>query len=435
MSDTMSIQQSEKNIEIQKPVDFKSTGLTHSAYRRLFCNPNLHSCTDQSKTRGHIMSKTVSFAVLGVIFLIVAARTGHAEMTVTITSITDGAYYEPCTDIPLTCEVTATGEVIRNVRYYANGYQIGWNRAEPWDDVWEQAISGNYEIWARVEDADRNRVYTADTLSVKIGGISAGDLIRNGSFDCGKISPWSLQNNEGAISRMEVLTDYWFDDSTYVYLEIENGSSADWHIQLNQPFPIDSGHTYEAWFWGDADEVKNITVAIQQGVDPWTTYLWEGVEIDGVNEYGPFVHEANVTDNTAVFKLCCGGNDIDCYFDAIRVLDKSITSVRSMDLSFANGVVAEYELYQNFPNPFNAQTELRYRLSAPAVVDLSIYNLQGQVIKKLAAGEKGQGIHHVSWDGSDFTNSQVPSGVYFCRFRAHTGERSIDLSRKLLMLR
>jgi hypothetical protein len=70
----------------------------------------------------------------------------------------------------------------------------------------------------------------------------------------------------------------------------------------------------------------------------------------------------------------------------------------------------KYELYQNFPNPFNPVTKINYQLPKNNHVELSIYNLLGQKIVTLIKKQQEAGSHQVEWDASQFS-----SGVYIYR--------------------
>lgn len=74
-----------------------------------------------------------------------------------------------------------------------------------------------------------------------------------------------------------------------------------------------------------------------------------------------------------------------------------------------------FALGQNFPNPFNPSTEIRFRLTAPAEAELAVYNIVGQKVKTLAHGVFPAGEHSVIWDGKDEGGISLPSGVYFYR--------------------
>ena len=73
------------------------------------------------------------------------------------------------------------------------------------------------------------------------------------------------------------------------------------------------------------------------------------------------------------------------------------------------------ELSQNYPNPFNPTTEIRFRMPEPGVVNMSIYDVRGSLVKTLVNGYVEAGEKRVTWDGTNNLGSRVPSGVYFCR--------------------
>jgi hypothetical protein len=74
-----------------------------------------------------------------------------------------------------------------------------------------------------------------------------------------------------------------------------------------------------------------------------------------------------------------------------------------------------HALSQNHPNPFNAATEIGYRLPAASRVTLRIFHTLGQEVRVLVDGHQGAGAHTVRWDGRDAGGHEVASGLYFCR--------------------
>jgi hypothetical protein len=78
-----------------------------------------------------------------------------------------------------------------------------------------------------------------------------------------------------------------------------------------------------------------------------------------------------------------------------------------------------YEVNQNFPNPFNPATTIRYGLPQAERLTLKIYNLLGEEVVTLLNNElQTTGYHMAIWDGRNKLGEVVGSGVYIYRFRA-----------------
>jgi len=94
-----------------------------------------------------------------------------------------------------------------------------------------------------------------------------------------------------------------------------------------------------------------------------------------------------------------------------------------------------FQLMQNYPNPFspglNGATQIRYILNEAAPAELMIYNVQGQLVRRLVQGSLSRGSHAVSWDGRDSAGQLLPSGTYFYHLKA--GSRL--LSRRMVIVR
>jgi hypothetical protein len=78
----------------------------------------------------------------------------------------------------------------------------------------------------------------------------------------------------------------------------------------------------------------------------------------------------------------------------------------------------EFIVHQNFPNPFNPETEIRFALTKASHVELNIYNTLGQHIGTLIDTQYTAGFHSVRWDGKDRNGSPVSSGVYLYQIQA-----------------
>lgn len=89
-----------------------------------------------------------------------------------------------------------------------------------------------------------------------------------------------------------------------------------------------------------------------------------------------------------------------------------------------------FALHQNFPNPFNPQTIIRYSLPEATCVQVTIYSLRGQAVCTLVNASQSAGEKAVIWDGRDNQGAPVASGIYWYRLQAG----SQGASRKMLLL-
>ena len=78
----------------------------------------------------------------------------------------------------------------------------------------------------------------------------------------------------------------------------------------------------------------------------------------------------------------------------------------------------EFIVHQNFPNPFNPETEIRFALTKASHVVINIYNTLGQQIETLVDTQYAAGFHSVRWDGKNRNGSPVSSGVYLYQIQA-----------------
>ena len=71
-----------------------------------------------------------------------------------------------------------------------------------------------------------------------------------------------------------------------------------------------------------------------------------------------------------------------------------------------------FNLLNNYPNPFNGVTSIRYSIAQPGFVRLSVYDILGTLVTDLVQDVQQSGAHQIQWDGSDRLGQAVSSGVY-----------------------
>ena len=87
----------------------------------------------------------------------------------------------------------------------------------------------------------------------------------------------------------------------------------------------------------------------------------------------------------------------------------------------------KYKLKQNFPNPFNNVTQIKFELPEMGFTKVKIYNNTGQLIRTLISERLNAGEYEIKWDGMDRRDHSVPSGIYFCHLNASRTSKTIKI--------
>ena len=73
----------------------------------------------------------------------------------------------------------------------------------------------------------------------------------------------------------------------------------------------------------------------------------------------------------------------------------------------------DFKLLQNFPNPFNSVTTIKFDIPVNSIVRLKLYNILGEEVITLVNEEKPTGSYEVEWN-----TKALPSGIYFYQLQA-----------------
>ena len=133
----------------------------------------------------------------------------------------------------------------------------------------------------------------------------------------------------------------------------------------------------------------------------------------------PFYHTSDDSSGTVNYRLVRKVGQMT--LAAVALLTAPATAVEVEPVA----PPALFTLEQNFPNPFNPATVIRYRLPVAASVHLTVHDALGREVALLAEGPQRAGSHEVRFDASG-----LPSGVYFCLLRAG----SFTAARKMLRI-
>jgi len=93
--------------------------------------------------------------------------------------------------------------------------------------------------------------------------------------------------------------------------------------------------------------------------------------------------------------------------------------------------IAIPEILGNYPNPFNPSTTIYFSLENDSYIELSVYNLKGQLVNNLVSGDFAQGRHDIIWNGEDEQGNMLSSGIYL--YKLNTGDNIF--TRRMLLLK
>ena len=218
--------------------------------------------------------------------------------------------------------------------------------------------------------------------------------------------PNSLFLSQDPVAIQSVCFDFLYEE-----FDLDHPTEGDPSTSHNGPFPH---------FEGTDD-------FLHQAADPenWPS----GVEYDPENDgsiigiLGVHEHWNNATDKQYSKNLGIG-NGIELISSYVLGLEDEV------------GFAAEgFELYPNYPNPFNESTTIRYHLTIPSKIQLRIFSSNGQLIKQVKYTERMSGDYDYIWDGTNDNGSPVAAGTYICSITVQNARGSFDMNNRMVVMR
>ena len=172
-----------------------------------------------------------------------------------------------------------------------------------------------------------------------------------------------------------------------------------------------------------AGEISVTTDGLQVEVSLPNVPQGEKVAGELVNEAGQVVTTAGATQNNpftltatepGTYLVNAGFKKPARDWDSVSVT----LTVSGLENSVKPAVLSQYELYDNHPNPFNNETLIRFNLPGQEMVQLKIFNVNGQVVRTLVNNNLSAGTHSVRWNGKDEQGQLVASGLYLYQLSA-----------------
>ena len=126
--------------------------------------------------------------------------------------------------------------------------------------------------------------------------------------------------------------------------------------------------------------------------------------------------------------IVVGTNDPD---QPSSVIEVNLTKSFASSVSEEGAVPTIFSLEQNYPNPFNPETKIRYSIPQNSNVNLTVYNMLGQIVRELVNEHQIANSYETIWDGKNSSGGIMPSAVYVFQLKAGN---KIE-TRKLLLLK
>lgn len=193
-----------------------------------------------------------------------------------------------------------------------------------------------------------------------------------------------------------------FPTATEAFDPTFNGSYDAYAVRLNS---LGSALSYATFLGGGGYDSGSDIVMDGSGSAYLTGDTWSA---DFPTTAGAFDPTSNGQMNAFVAKLNPAGTPV-----------LSDASVAQLTKAFA--------LHKNYPNPFNAKTEIRYQIPENVHVSMKIFDTLGHKVRTVVDAGQKVGSYAVTWDGRDDRGREVASGLYFCRLKAGGFAKTIKM--------
>lgn len=289
---------------------------------------------------------------------------------------------------------------------------------------------GFYQTTVRIEDdgASNSPVDVPVTLNVKTPSTQPESVLAAFQAEANSLLPnpgWEITTNENQACVVAIVNstsgadnnyrlDFTFDvpsdvNTVYAFGEIDvNGSYDDdsFWVTLN-------GRNRMVWnglrYLGDGWKREWIFSKGKNTQEPFTVSPGSNTLSIYPREDGPALNWLVITTDPNF--------DIQ-NFDIEGALAKPVSDDLAENQPQPDRIPSRFQLYRNFPNPFNPTTQITFELPQESLVNITIFNELGQKVTTLLNSHCSAGFHSIFWHATDYDGRLVKSGIYFCRWEA-----------------
>jgi len=204
---------------------------------------------------------------------------------------------------------------------------------------------------------------------------------------------------------------------TAVYNEGESGSSNHANVIITLPIPINVTAQSQ-----EPNIIISWNMPANRGLASFNIYRNSELLADDVT-VSPF-EDLNVPSGNYIYNVSAVYDD---NWESEMSNNAVINHTGSNDL--LKPIVTK--LIDNYPNPFNPTTTISFSLKEVGFVSIDIFNMKGQLVRKLINEVLTAAYHNVVWDGKDNKNKQVTSGIYFYKMKT----QNYNTTKKMILMK
>jgi len=292
----------------------------------------------------------------------------------------------------------------------------------------EQSVNMSGDIYAHRMDAEGNSVWTDEMVTLTNSGLPKSDMVVGKGSNCLYIT-WSENGyvyahclrEDGTLGTPDQSIEWIFSIGDPV-IEVF-GDNDQWNpgdtISIEMEFcnETDIGHMYYPGVILESD--SSLTSIIN-----YNHFWFYGMDSNSCNTVSFLVFSDSEINSDTIITFSAYPEALNCQNQPEYCIDgDTITFDVSIVLQYAsndisNFIPKDFTLHQNYPNPFNPITTIKYDLPDDALVNITIYNILGDVVNNIVSQKQIYGYKSVQWNATNNIDQPVSAGVYFYSIEA-----------------
>jgi photosystem II stability/assembly factor-like uncharacterized protein len=322
--------------------------------------------------------------------------------------------YTSFTDINTGYAIANRGTIYKTTNF-GNNWLMTYNYT---GEIFSLYFLNSQTGWAFADNILLNTTNGGNNWSI----LNNTSTIRNASFNdeqhaFGYNGNVLLRTSDGGLNWIQVSNDFITD---YYFLNASTG----WTVSSIDTSAVIRQTTNGGNNWNDVSVINNNVNKIKF-IDQYTGYLLSYSKLFRTTNSGIVWKNVNIPTSLRIFAMdlsdvnagwICGENSV-----IMKLINGSSIFVGS-----ETNNISDFKLYQNFPNPFNSETIIKFNVYKQTGVSLKIYDIQGREVKTLLNQLLSPSTYNIKFNSSSFS-----SGIYF--YVLKTDSKSI--TKKLVVLK